>query len=89
MKLKKGGDGKWLYGTVITESAMVDIKFYPFTIFFEFIESSPYRRRLVTISCGGIEKFKAGKGQRHHWKKSVFEVLGENKSEGAGDEINQ
>jgi hypothetical protein len=83
MKLKKAGDGRLLRGDaidVMEKNAMFWIEFHPFIMYFRFIESSPYRRRVVTIGSGGVEKFKGGKGQFYYWKKSIFEVLEENEN---------
>jgi hypothetical protein len=86
MKLRKGGD-KWLYRNMVTESVSLCVEFYPFIVSLEFIEGSPYRRRVVTIKSGGIEKIRNGKGNPNYWMKSIFEDLDENKGEGAGNEI--
>jgi hypothetical protein len=72
-----------------TGNVGVCIEFYPFIVSFEFAEYLPYRRRIVTIKSGGIEKSMAGRGQPNYWMRSIFEVLDENKSEGAGNEVNQ
>jgi hypothetical protein len=87
MKLKKRGD-RWLYGNMKTENVVVNVEFYPFVVSFGFIECLPYSRRAVTIRSDGIEKFSVGRGQPNYWMRSIFEMLEENKSEGAGDEIN-
>jgi hypothetical protein len=69
-----------------TGNVTLGVDFYPFTMLLEFTRNLPYQKRAVAVKSSGVEKIMAGKGQPNYWARFIFEVLGENKSGGAGGE---